>query len=189
MNMKNIGSPVEGYAEGEEPLVYHYGKPGERLKNADETVRQFYAEQEAVSKQGIFRTLVRTKTSRFLLVTIVVLSLLIFMLPMITDEKSATVSDIPVQLSAFSFEDSVYVSLKFASKGDVSFESSVPVFAVFKAYSKEEQLVFSGDSQGFYNGEELFLRTSFSDYDIVSVEAVVTVSADTATLRCNVSKN
>ena len=38
-----LGGDLEGYSEDEDKIVYHYGKPGERLKNADESVKRYYA--------------------------------------------------------------------------------------------------------------------------------------------------
>lgn len=186
--MRKTGSPVEGYAEGEEPLVYHYGRPGERLRNADESVRQFYEEAESRPRRGILRYLVQTRTSRVLLIAIAALAVMNVALAVMGGDSSASVAGIPLGLSAFSFGDGTYVSLRL-SPAEGESGPAVEVAVRFQAYAAEDRLVHEEDSAGFYLGQELFLRTSFPDYDIVYVKAVVTASGGSATLRCDVTKN
>ncbi len=187
--MKKTGLPIESYGNEDEKIVYHYGKPGERLKNADESVRQFYEDLENPSKKGFFSGLVKTKTSKLLLITIIALMAMIFIISNFDKTASSSISGIPLQLSAFSFEDDVYVSLKMASVESKKNEVPLTVQAVVKAYSAEKQLVSSYDLQGFYNGQETFLRTSFKDYDIVYIEAEIQVLDNVINMHCNVIKN
>lgn len=187
--MKKTGETLEGYAEDEKPFVYHYGPPGERLKNADESVKRFYADEESQSRKGFFRLLTRTRSSRLMLVTIVALVMVILATSLFSGaDGGATVAGIPAQLSAFSFEDSVYVSVKLSGMGTPPVEP-VLVQAELCAYSSDGQLISTEFLQDFYHGTELFLRTRFSDYGIVYIDAEVEASGKTVSLRCNVTKS
>lgn len=184
--MKKTGEPLESYAEDEQPLVYHYGKPGERLKNADESVRQFYAGEGPQLSKGLFHWLVHTRSSRFMFFTLLAFVALIGVTAVFKQNDAAgSVSGIPVQMTAFSFEDTVYVSIKLPEQTGFDSGSSI-VNATVRAYTVEKQLLDSTEISGIYTGKELFLRTTFSDYDILYIEAVVTVSDSAVALQADI---
>ena len=111
--MKKLGGDLEGYSEDEEKLVYHYGRPGERLKNAEESVKRFHAGEGPQPPKGIFRSLVQTQSSRLiLLVMLAMMAIVILTSIMDRGNGSSTVGLVPVSLTAFSFEDTVYISLQ-----------------------------------------------------------------------------
>ena len=188
-NMKKTGLPIESYENEDEKIVYHYGKPGERFKNADESVKKFYEELENPSKKGFFSALVKTKTSRMLLITIIALMAMIFIISNFDKTSSASINGIPLQLSAFSFEDDVYVSLKMTSVESMQNEVPLTVQVLVKACTAEKQIVSSAELAGFYNGQETFLRTSFKDYDILYIEADIQVNDSMINMHCDVIKN
>ena len=184
--MKKTGGDIEGYGEDEEVLVYHYGKPGERLKNADPTVKQFYAGEGPQPPKGIFRSLVQTRASRLLLAT--VLGLFVFTLfnSLLTKGESYdTISGVKVSLSAFSFEDKVFVSVKFEDNEKYQGDS-FPVYAKVSFYDSQGQLYYQEESSTFYTGKETFLRTSLTDYDILYVESEIIIEPESSVLRSEV---
>ncbi|MBO5137323.1 MAG: hypothetical protein J6B81_02345 [Spirochaetaceae bacterium] len=183
--MKKTGSPIDGYEDGEEVLVYHYGKAGERLKNANQEVKRFY--EEINSNKGLFYWLLKTNTSKFLIITIIVLIIIIMITSLVGNKNnSGVINNVDVNLAAFSFAETVYASVRIAPS---EIDKSVPVTCQVKVFSQNKQLVNSENIVQFYTGDELFLRTSFSDYDIIYVEADVSFLDKTITLSCNVSKN
>jgi len=184
--MNKTGGSIEGYSEDEEVLVYHYGKPGERLKNAPENVKNYYEGKGPQPPNGFFKVLLQTKTNRlifvFMLVTIAISAVTIFLKK---STESGTVSQLPVHLAAFSFDGDVYASLMVSEK---KVPESVLVSVTFNAYDAEKNLLVTENISDFYFGNEVFLRTKFSDYDIIYIEAEVNVADDKVLLRCNVKQ-
>jgi len=167
--MKKTGEPIEGYVEGEDVLVYHYGKPGEHLKNADESVKSFYAQKQP---KGIFQWLVHSSSSRLLLITIIALIIIIGIINFVDKGKArGVINGISTQLTAFSFEDTIYASIKLAEADKIQKNSVVTVF--FEAIDSNGQLVAEKQITDFYTGKEIFLRTTFTNYDIISINAKI----------------
>lgn len=188
--MKKLGGDIEGYGEDEEKIVYHYGKPGERLKNADEVVKQHYAGEGPQPPKGIFHSLVQTRSSRLILMVMLAM-MAIVLLTSIIDRGSGgtTVGLVPVELAAFSFEDEVYISLHLKENSRIDFSDSPLVTCNFIIYTVDEQVIHQETVKTFYTGKENFLRTTFGDYDILYVEGVVTVGEETKILRTNIIRN
>ncbi len=187
--MDNRNGTVDGYADGEEPLVFHYGKPGERLKHADESVRNFYEGKGPQPPKGLFKSLVQTRTSRFMFLTVIAFTVIVFALQFLGGNPAAgTVGGIPVSLAAFSFEDTVYVSIKL-EETRTGENSLVPVNADIRLYDTDKQLIATAAAEGFYRGKEEFLRTTAADYDIVYIEAVLNTPDGSVTLTAGVTGN
>lgn len=184
-----LGGDVEGYGEDEERLVYHYGKPGERLKNADEAVRRYYAGEGMQPPKGIFRSLVQTRSSRLMLVVMLAMMGIVLLSSLMDrGSKATTVGLVPMELSAFSFDDAVYVSLHLKGNPRMDFSRQPPVSCSFLFYTTDGQVVHRESAETFYTGTEDFLRTTFGDYDILYVEAVVSVGDETRTLRSEIAR-
>lgn len=187
--MKRLGGDIEGYADGEEPLVYHYGPSGERLKNADESVKRFYAGEGPQPPGGILRSLVQTRSSRLILVVLLAM-LAITTITSIMDRGvgATTVGLVPVELSAFSFDEAVYASLRLEGNSLDGLSVRVPVSCTFRFYTTDGQVVHEAAAETFYPGGEDFLRTTFGDYDILYVEAVVAAGDETRILRSDITR-
>ena len=185
-----LGGDIEGYGEDEEKIVYHYGKPGERLKNADEMVKRYYAGEGPQAPKGIFQSLVQTPSSRLILIVMLAM-MAIVVLSSIMDRgaKASTVALVPMELSAFSFEDAVYISLQLKENSRIDFFEHPFVSCNFLVYTTDEQVIYQETVETFYTGKEDFLRTTFGDYDILYVESVVTVGEETKILRTDVIRN
>ena len=102
---------------------------------------------------------------------------------------SSTVGLVPVSLTAFSFEDTVYISLQLQENSKVPHPQPPQVSCNFMLYNTDQQLVHQVEQETFYTGKEEFLRTTFGDYDILYVEAVVTVGDQTRVLRSEITRN
>jgi hypothetical protein len=185
-----FGDDIEGYSEDEERLVYHYGKPGERLKNADEAVKRYYAGEGPQAPKGIFQSLVQTPSSRLILIVMLAM-MAIVVLSSIMDRggKVSTVALVPMELSTFSFEDTVYISLHLKENSQIDFSEHPFVSCNFLVYTTDDQVIYQEKVETFYTGKEDFLRTTFGDYDILYVEAVVTVGEETQILRSDITRS
>lgn len=188
--MKKLGEELEGYGEDEDKIIYHYGRPGERLKNAEESVRRFYAGEGPQPPRGLFRSLVQTRSSRLILMAMLAMMAIVILTSIMDRSTGAsTVGLVPIELTAFLFEDTVYISLHLNENSKVEYVPPPQVSCSFMLYSTDRQLVHQESCEVFYTGKEAFLRTTFTDYDILYVEAVVSVGEDEKVLRSEIMRS
>ena len=191
MDFSKIEETREENQNPEENLVFHYNR-AERLKHAPKIVQDYYSGDFKPYKGGLFKSLVATKANRLLFVTIIfAFGIILFVRYFGPEKRSGTLNKIDVSLSAFSYEDSVYASVKFggASKKIKSdFEGGFPVYATFSAYDKDGVSVGEKKVSGKYEGDELFLRTTFGDYDIIKVTAVCEMNEALLSLESPIEK-
>ena len=175
----------------EEQMVFHYSREG-RLKHAPEIVQDYYSGKFHPYKGGLFKSLVNTKANRLLFVTIIFAFGIIYFVNFFGPQKSSgSLSGIDTHFSAFSYGDSVYASIKLSEAGKkkkADFEGGVPVSATVSAYDKEDNLLFEEKVSGKYEGNELFLRTTFNDYDILKVGAVCVMGDSFLSLEAPIEK-
>ena len=181
----------EEFNHPDEQMVFHYSRE-ERLKHAPEIVQDYYSGKFKPYKGGLLKSLVNTKANRLLFVTIIFAFGIIYFVNYFGPQKSSgSLAGVDVALSAFSYGDSVYASLrvKDASKKKASdFEGGVMVSATFTAYDKDNSVLFEEKVSGKYEGKELFLRTTFSDYDIMKVGVVCSMVENYASLESQIEK-
>ena len=168
--MQNDNTPVEGYAEGEKPMVFYYNRES-RISNAPQSVRDYY-EGKNRPASGLFKVLVATPAKRVMFFSIIALCvIIIFLNYTLGEESTGTIGGVPVSLSAFAFEDTIYVSLRFDDnakfKGDQLFLADISIF------NADNQLFETRQFFQNYAGNEVFIRTTIPDYDILKIEAVV----------------
>lgn len=171
----------------DEELNFYYTR-AERLKRAPENVRQFYDGTAPKPPKGLFKALVHTKHGKFMLGA-VLLSLVVVFVVLFLGERANVKSagGITFTLSAFSFEDSVYVSVKAHESKDAE-NLPVTVNIVFSALSEEKRPVSRRENTLIYNGKEEFCRTIFTDYDIMSVHAQICVGGENVALHTRVEQ-
>ncbi|MCR4821960.1 MAG: hypothetical protein K5873_03695 [Treponema sp.] len=191
MDFSKIEESREDKVSEEEQMVFHYSRE-ERLKHAPEIVRDYYSGKFAPYKGGLLKSLVNTRGNRLLLVTIVFAFGIIWFVNYFGPQKSSAVlAGVDVHLSAFSYDDAVYASLKIEEapkkkRGD--FARGIPVTAVISAYDSENSLLSEKKLLGKYDGKEVFLRTTFTDYDIIKVSALCTINDSYASLESEIEK-
>ena len=177
-----------------ESLHFFYNRE-ERLKHAPQIVRDYYEGKSGRPVKGLFRVLVATRTNRFMLVSVVLFAAFVWFYSAFSERKSADFLGAPAALSAFSYEDSVYASLKFGERKTKSTGSirkfraqnksaakelpaNFPAAVVFSAIDNTGSVIDTQEVIGVYEGQDLFLRTRFSDYDIIKVKAVLSSGAE-----------
>lgn len=191
MDFSKIEETREENQSPEENLVFHYNR-AERLKRAPKIVQDYYSGDFKPYKGGLLKSLVATKANRLLFVTIIfAFGIILFVRYFGPEKKSGTLSRVDVSVTAFSYEDSVYASVKFNEAGKkikADFEDGVPVWATVTAYDKDGGAVAEEKMTGKYEGNELFLRTTFSDYDIMRIGAVCGMGEGLLSLESPIEK-
>lgn len=191
MDFSNFEETRDENKSAEENLVFHYSRE-ERLKRAPQIVKDYYSGKFGAYKGGLLKSLVNTRSNRLLFVTIIfAFGIILFVRYFGPEKKSGTLNKVDVNLSAFSYEDSVYASVKFNKAGKKiksDFEGGIPVYATFSAYDKEGASLSEEKVSGKYEGNELFLRTTFQDYDIIKIDAVCAMGDSLLKLDCPIEK-
>ena len=174
----------------EAELNFRYNRE-ERLKNAPETVRKYYAGELPTAPKGFFKALVHTKSSRFtFMALILVLALFVALFFFGPKANQNSIGNTDFSLSAFSFEEKVFVSIKTETKINQT-EIQIPLEISISALDKENQIVNKEKIETVITENEEFIRTIFTDYDIISigVEVLNTETQEKISLSCSVTKN
>lgn len=175
----------------EAELNFRYNRE-ERLKNAPETVRKYYAGELPTAPKGLFKALVHTKSSRFtFMALILVLALFVALFFFGPKANQNSIGNTDFSLSAFSFEEKIYVSVKTQTKINQSEIIQIPLEFSISALDKENQIVNKEKIETVITENEEFIRTIFTDYDIISigVEVLNTETQEKISLSCSVTKN
>jgi hypothetical protein len=160
----------------EKPPVFYYNREG-RIARAPKIVRDYYAGKNR-PVTGLFKVLVATPAKRALFFSIVALCVIVvFLNYSLGSDSSGRVGGIPVSLSAFAFEDTVYISVRFdktpyPSDGREAADGRV-VTADITIFNADNQVFETRNFRQNYAGSETFIRTTIPDYDILRIEAVV----------------
>ena len=174
----------------EAELNFHYNRE-DRLKDAPTVVQKYYAGELPTAPKGLFKALVHTKSSRFtFMALILVLALVVALIFFGPQANQNSIGNTEFNLSAFSFEEKVYVSIKTQSKVNQP-EIQIPLEISISALDKESQILNQEKIETVITENEEFIRTIFTDYDIISVEVEVlnTESKEKISLSCSVTKN
>lgn len=184
MDYSNID---DGHTDGETPLVFRYSRE-ERIQHAPKIVQDYYSGASQV-KRGLLRSLVATKGNRFMLMSVGLCVGVVLLASVLMRKDSDTLLGLGVRLSAFSFEETVYVSVQLDKAGK-KFAHELPLLATARVSftNADEQIAEERLVQGKYDGKELFLRTTCTDYDISSVHALVELGGQSADLSTQVQK-
>ncbi|MDE5899579.1 MAG: hypothetical protein K2H09_10025 [Treponemataceae bacterium] len=150
----------EGRPDDSGGLHFYYNRE-ERLARAPEIVREYYAGRGPRPVRGFFRVLVATRGNRFLLFAVVVFMAAVWMFTFLSGRNAASIAGTSAELSAFSYEDCVYASVRLA--GGSAVPAAVPVSVQFTAIEASGQPCASAEALDFYEGGELFLRTKITD--------------------------
>lgn len=174
---------------GEESRLKFYYSREERIRKAPQSVKDFYSGRIKAFKPGIFKALVATRGNRLMLVALIACFCVVIMLSLFDRRNEGSISAVPVSLSAFSFEDTVYVTLKFDSpskryRNDSEARFNVEIEFLDADKNTAERQVFTH----VYTGKESFLRTTFRDYDIFNVAADISLGDESLPLSCRVEK-
>ncbi len=181
---------IDGYAEGEEPLVFHYKR--DSFRRYEPKVYADLASGESLPKRGFFKVLVSSKGNRFmLLVLVIVFAVVLFVMMFGASPDESAVNGIKCKLSAFSYDGQVYVSLKM-TEGSKSKDKtpSAPknVDALFSVLDSDGTVINTSEGSAvFQEGKgDVPLLVQFTDYNIRQVFCQVSSGEESHTLKCKV---
>ncbi len=162
----------EGHAEGEERLVFRYNRE-ERLKNAPQIVRDAY-EGKMNPVRG-FKILWVNKSNRYILLSLIVFIGFVWVFTTISGTKSyAKINNTAYEISAFSFQDEVYVTIKVNNKKADEKSPPVKVESEIFFINNDNQVIEKKELSLVYRDGEQTLATKAGDYDIIRVDAIIT---------------
>lgn len=172
---------------GVETLHFYYNRE-ERLKHAPQNVRDFYNGTGGRPVKGLFRVLIATKSNRFILIAVGLFAAFVWFYSAFSERNSASVAGASVSLSAFSYEDFVYASLKLTPIKGKEPDRPLPVTVVFSAVDNTGAVNAEQSVTELYEGREAFIRTKLSDYDIIRIDAALSVQDEERRLSAAVVK-
>lgn len=191
-----------------ENLNFRYNRT-ERLKSAPKEVQDYYNGNWKGPPKGFFKALVHTTGSKFIFAALCfVLAISVVVMIVNSRENIITFANVKSEISAFSFDDIVYVTLQCQEKNTKANEKTDSMIqkeqtdtidtidtiknnkikVVLKALDAQKNIINFSEQEDFFTKNEIFFRTTFQDYDIISVLAEITIKGQTETIFCNVEK-
>ncbi|MBP5518952.1 MAG: hypothetical protein J6X84_00015 [Treponema sp.] len=181
----------------DKPLKFYYNRE-ERIKKAPLLVQQYYnGELKPVRGFRIFFT----KQNRYIFFALIFFIAATWIYTGLNKTRAgATVAGINFELSAFSYEEEVYVSILMKRSKKSKETAPVLVTADFFAIDPNNQVgekkvlqkIYdskeSGNSDNLGNSAEQYLRTKFTDYDIIRVDVILNVGGAEKELSAEVKR-
>ncbi len=180
----------EGHAEGEEKFHFYYNQE-ERLKTAPKIVQDYYSGDFKLNK-GLFRVLVATRANRLILLSLGFCLVLVLFTSVFASFDKGKIENMNFSLTSFSFEEEIYVSLKISPVKKITYQKRnsglIPVEVKFSSFDVDKQLSDTKIISENFNGDELYIRTKFSDYDILTVNAEISALGQNCSLKSTVQR-
>ncbi len=164
----------------QEGVTFHYSRE-EYFKNHPEVEKLHNGEM--IPEKGLFKVLVKAPGGKFLLITIGILLAVIVILGVLHKPNQDFIGKVNMNLAAFAFEDTVYVTLKFDPSDD-----GTAVAATVTALTTDNQTVAQRELSGNLNDKELLLRTTFNDFEIYTVKASIKMNGQEKLLSVVVTR-
>lgn len=178
----------ESYDPEKENSEYHFFyNREERIKNAPQIVQDYYA-GKMKPLRGI-QLFTKNKSNRFILIALIFFVGVAWIYSGFNQSRNyAKINEIDCELSAFSYEDEVYVALKV--KRNVKSKKTAPekISVVFMPVDVDRQVVAETEVSVIYEKGEAVLRSKYTDYDIIRIDAAVTVGNSTGEVSAAVKR-
>lgn len=156
--------------DAEKPLVFRYNRE-ERIARAPKLVQDYYnGKLEPVRGFRIFFT----KQNRFIFFALIFFVGATWIYTGLNKTRAGTtLAGINFELTAFSYEEEVYVSLQMKRSSRSRESAPVNVKAEFFAIDPNRQVGDKRNGQLVYDEGEKYIRTKFTDYDIIRVDVIL----------------
>ncbi len=99
-----------------------------------------------------------------------------------------TLQGVNFELTAFSYEEEVYVSLQMKRSKKAKSNMPLPVEAEFFAIDPNNQVGDKRRGQLVYDEGEKYIRTKFTDYDIIRVDVILNAGGTEKELSAEVKR-
>ena len=187
---------IDGYPDGEEPLVFHH-QNGE-FRNLEVKQYRDMATGKNKPKMGLFRVLVSTKMNRMIFIAMAMCFGLVFVLNLLMNKPNeATVNGVYCNLSAISFNDTLVVTTecRISSKSKAYRRNSKPreigISAV--ALNSENNEFYIGDDKVDVNEPNTAIPSvieyenpGLEDMEIESIRVTVESAGQSEELTCKI---
>lgn len=150
-------------------FVFYYNRE-ERIARAPKIVQDYYSGKFNVSKKGLFGTMFGSRANKMLFLSIMVIMIFGWCYSAYLNRVGYSFLGTTVKVSAFSFDENVYVSLKLnQAKKKIAAEKPVFLDVVMSVYDDAGAVVDSYSEKVEYTGEEICVKTKFYDYELKKV--------------------
>ncbi|MCR4632435.1 MAG: hypothetical protein K5786_12495 [Treponema sp.] len=175
-------------AEGKSDLHFYYNRE-ERIARAPRKVQQYYENPSSMQPvRGI--KIFFTKQNRFILVALIFFVAFAWIYSTINRSRDQIViNDVVYDLSAFSYEEEVYITIKSHYKNPKKADSALPftanIFAVNSDNQVQEKIILEGTSDP---ASESAVRTKVRDFDIKRIDVILDSQNDSKELSAFVKR-
>ena len=169
----------------EKPLKFYYNRE-ERIAKAPKLVQDYYeGKMKPVRGFRIFFT----KQNRYIFFALIFFVGASWIYTGLNKTRAGTtLAGINFELSAFSYEEEVYVSLQMKRSKNAKSEAPVSVNAEFFAIDPNNQVGDKRNGQLIYDEGEKYIRTKFTDYDIIRVDVILNADGQEKELSAEVKR-
>ncbi len=174
----------------------------ERIKNAPKIVQDYYAGKVNNFQKGLFRVLVAKKSNRIIFVVMIFCLFIVFINSNIANQNNLKViNGFECELNSFAYDDMIFSNVKIHPiaktktkleqlKKKSETEIFFPVYIEYYGITDSDvQIKVDKTSQGKIFLDEQIFRTSFEDYDIITVACIVKIGDEQEELSVKVSHN
>lgn len=169
----------------DEDFTYYYNRE-ERLKRAPDIVKKYYnGEMKTVRGIRVFFT----KQNRYIFFALIFFVGAIWIYTGLNQTREySLINGIDCNLQAFSYEEEVYVTIKFNPNKKTKELSPKKISAEILMIDPNNQVSDKQNLSILYESGEQYIRTKFTDYDIIRVDVNVTVGDETKEISSAVKR-
>ncbi|WP_027727273.1 hypothetical protein [Treponema sp. C6A8] len=175
--------------EREKKEYHFFYNHEERIKNAPQIVKDYYAGKMKPLRG--FQALYKNKANLYILLALVFFVGVAWIYTGFNRSRNyAKIQGIDCQLTAFSYDDTIYASCKFSPNPRSKRNEPAQIQVKYQAINADKQLAWESEKDygSLEAGGELFLRTKLMDYDIIRVDALVSVDGEEKELSTPVKR-
>lgn len=169
----------------EKPLKFYYNRE-ERIAKAPPIVQEYYnGGLRPVRGIKIFFT----KQNRYIFLSLIFFIGAIWIYTGLNKTKAGTtIAGINCELTAFSYEEEVFVSIQMKRSKNAKSTAPVSVNAEYFAIDPNNQVGEKKTGQITYSEGEQYLRTKFTDYDIIRIDVILSADDEEKELSAQVKR-
>lgn len=175
----------EGKSEGTQPVHFYYNRE-ERIAHAPQIVQDYY-DGKMQPVRGL--KVLFNKQNRYILLAIVIFVAFIWMYTGFNKTRNYTkIGNVVFEMQSFCYDGEVYTNIKVKNSKDESIKSPVKINGEVFFINIDNQIIEKKEVSLLYNQGEEYLRTKFTDYDIIRVDAIVSIGDEEKELSTAVAR-